>query len=277
MSKMKQLRNFVLVFIFTVLLFLGFQSRSTFAQTTGYAQVYQTYVDKQGVYQTAHSAYLTARSTYLASMSLDAKDKAMTATLKMLQARDDLTAAYLNAIKSKIDTVQGMTSGDKSSAKGQIDTEIAWYNAHNSKLSSAGTLDDLISDSDEAKNRFNNVTKVVVYESLITISTGNNSFMRGELSSEITTLNAKIAEIKANQDKNTSTIERTMVDIQNKLDRSQAKDDDAKNTMNSINVSTQNIDGDFSTAQTLVSDSLSYLKEANQSLLQVITQIKTAD
>lgn len=266
------------IFIVLVsLIAILFSIKAVHAQTTGYATVYQTYIDKQGVYQQAHSAYLTARSTYLASMSLDSKDKAIQATLKMLQSRDDLVVAYLNAIRSKIDTVQGMTSGDKSSAQGQIDTEVAWYNAHNLKLSSAGTLDDLVTDSDEAKTRFSSVTKVVIYQSIITISSGNNSFMRGEITNEISALNTKIAEIKANQDKNTSTIERTMVDIKNKLDRSQAKDDDAKNTMNSINVSTQNIDNDFATAQTLVSDSLSYLKEANQSLLQIITQIKTAD
>ncbi len=101
--------------------------------------------------------------------------------------------------------------------------------------------------------------------------------MRGEITNEVSALNAKIAEIKANQDKNTSTIERTMVDIQNKLDRSQTKDNDAKNTINSINVSSQDINNDYANAQTLVSDSLSYLKEANQSLKEIITQIKTAD
>ena len=240
-----------------------------------YAKTYQTYIDKTGLYQTAHNDYLTARSAYLASGSLDSKNKAMTATLKMLQTRDDLTVAYLTAIKVKVTKTDGVSAGDKSSLTSQLDTQIAWYTSHNTRLTSAGSLDDLVTDSDEAKDQYNKETLFLVYSDIISMGAGNNSFMRNELQNVISSLQSKIAEIKGNQDKDVSAIERAMVDIQNKLSRSQTKDDDAKNAINSIKATDQNKDTKFQDAELLLSDSNSYLKEATQNLLQIITQIKT--
>src|SRR4030042_3151799 len=94
---------------YTVLsiIILFFSLKVVFAQSptaipNEYATAYQDYLNKGGEYQAAHNDYQIARSTYLASQSLDSKEKARLATLKMLQARDTLVSAYLNAIKVKI-------------------------------------------------------------------------------------------------------------------------------------------------------------------------------
>src|SRR3989344_292325 len=155
-----------------------------------YATDYQSYINVAGDYQTAHDTYLTARAAYLASQSLDSQDKAKAATLKMLESRDNLTNAYLKALISKIQAVKGMTDSDKSSLVGQINTEISWYTVHNNKLSSAGSLNDLVTDSNEAKSEFNTLTKTVIYKSLIYLGSANNSYIREEINGEITTLEA---------------------------------------------------------------------------------------
>lgn len=240
-----------------------------------YASSYQAYVSATGTYQTAFGAYSTARSSYLASGSLDSESKAKDATLKMLQARDNMINNYLNALTSKIQSTNGISDGDKNSLFGQINTEITWYNAHLVKLPSAGSLQDLVSDSDEAKGQWNNSTLIVIYQSLIALGVGNNNYIRGELNGEISTLSSKIAEIKANQDKDTSLIERSVVDVQNKLSRSQDKDNTAKDLINAVKPSSFGTSDNFGSAQQDLLDSNSYLKEANQSLLQIITQIKT--
>jgi hypothetical protein len=241
-----------------------------------YASSYQSYVSSNGIYQNTYNAYLTARSTYLASGSLDSEDKAMQATIKMLQARDNLTTNFLNAINTKIVSTEGISGSDQNSFGGQINTEISWYNNHSSRIPSAGSLSDLVNDSDEAKTQFQNSTQSLIYRSAITLGAGNNSFIRGELSSEIDLLRAKIDEIKANQDKDVSIIERSIVEVQNKISRSQGKDSEAIDLINATKPNDKNqITNNFQVAQTDLTDSNSYLKEANQGLLQIITQIKT--
>lgn len=258
------------IFIFLSILF--FSTKSIFAD---YAVSYQTYVNSTGVYQSAYNNYLTARANYLASGSLDSKDKAKSATLAMLQARDALTINYLAAINAKIAITLGMSDGDKSSLTNELNTEIAWYNAHNTKLTSAGSLEDLVSDSNDAKNQFNSTTQLAIYQSLTSLGVANNSYIRGELNGEINTLEAKIAEIKGNQDKDVSSIERNLIDVKNKISRSEDKDNSAKDIIASIKPTDQQAGNDFQDSQSNISDSNSYLKEANQGLLQIISQIKT--
>ncbi len=261
----------VLIFV----LFFVFFAREVRAD---YASSYQDYINKTGTYQVSHNNYLTARANYFASGSLDSSDKAKSATLKMLQDRDNVVTSYLTALQAKIKDVKGMSDTDKGSLTSQINTEISWYNSHNNKLSSAGSLSDLVSDSDQAKEQFNGPTILVIYASLVDLGIANNNYIRGELNGEITTIQAKIAEIKSNQDKDVSSVERLLVDVTNKISRSQDKDSQAKDLVNSIKPANQQTNGansQFQSAQTDLSDSNSYLKEANQGLLQMITQIKT--
>ncbi len=251
-----------------------FSAKIVFAD---YPAAYQDYLNKTGVYLSTYDNYLTARATYFASGSLDSQQKAMAATLKFLQTRDDVMTSYLTALKLKLQTSQGISANDLNSQSSQIDTQVSWYVSHNTRLSSAGSLSDLVSDSDEAKNEFNNLTQLTVYMSLITLGKGTNLYIRNELTSEISLVQTKLDEIKANQDKDVSSEERFLVDVQNKLDRSQAKDSDAANLINSVNPNSQQIYSAFQNAQSDLTDSNLYLKEANQGLLQIITQIKSAN
>lgn len=260
---------------FVVLIFILFFVFIAHEVRADYATSYQDYINKTGVYQSSHDSYLTARANYLASQNIDSSDKAMAATLKMLQTRDDLVVSYLNAVKSKIQNTQGISSSDQSSYGGRLDAEVVWYNAHKTRLSSAGSLDDLVSDSNEAKSQFGNSSLISIYQSIILLGIGNNSYIRGEVSSEVSALQAKIDEIKANQDKDVSLIERSLVDVQNKLGRSQSKDSDAQNMISSIKPSDTRKDNVFTDAQSFLADSNSYIKEANVELLQIITQIKS--
>src|SRR6266404_4894997 len=132
-----------------------------------YATDYQNYVNKQGAYQIAYSDYIRARLNYLSSQSLDSQNKGMKATITMLQARDELVVSYLTEVNTKIQNTKGIDSGTQSSLGSQLTTEISWYNAHAIKVTSAGNLQDLVTDSDEAKTEWNNLTLSIAYSSLI--------------------------------------------------------------------------------------------------------------
>jgi hypothetical protein len=266
----KFIKCFLFLFLFCLIFFLSKKKVSA-----DYASDYQNYINKTGSYQITYNSYLVARSAYFAAQSLDSKDKAMKATLAMLQARDNLIVAYLNALKTKIQNTKGIDDANKISFGSLIDTEISWYNAHNLRLPSAGSLEDLVADSDEAKSQFNNSTLTLIYRSLVTLGVGNNSFIRGELRNEIILVQSKIDEIKANQDKDVGSIERLLIDVKNKLDRSEVKDADANNFINAIKPNDQQKENIFQDVEANLADSNSYLKEANQGLLQIITQIKS--
>lgn len=274
------MKKIIAVFLFPFIVFLSTNlilAQSPTPTGNAYAVAYQDYINKTGIYQVAHGNYLTARANYLSSQSLDSQDKAMKATLAMLQARDQATISYLTAVKIKVQTTQGVSQIDENSLQAQLDNEIGWYSAHNTKLPSAGSLSDLVSDSDDAKAELNGPTLIVVYNAIVTLGIGNNTYIRGELNNEISTLRAKIDEIKANQDKDVSSIERSLIDVQNKIDRSQSKDNDAKSLINGVKPTDTQKDNNFQDAQSDISNSNSYLKEANQGLLQIITQIKSAN
>ena len=266
--------------IIALIIFLNFfLAGAVFSQSPtpndAYATAYQAYIDKNGIYQSAHNDYLTARASYFASGSLDSQAKAMAATLKMLKARDDVLVFYLYALKAKVAVSSGVSDVDKNSVTSAIDGEVSFYNTHNTKLDSAGSLNDLISDSDEAKAQYTNSTALTIYTVLIDLGAGENNSIRTQIVNEITLLRAKIDEIKANQDKDVSTIERYLIDVQNKISRSADKDNSAKTLIGSIKPSDSQISTAFTDAQTALTDSNSYLKEANQQLLQIITLIKT--
>lgn len=267
----------------TILLLTIFGTSVIIAQTPSatpvnniYATAYQDYLNKGGVYQSTYNDYLVARSAYLASQSLDSKDKTMTATLKMLQARDDVMTSYLNAIKIKLQITQGVSPSDVSSLGSQLDAEISYYAGHRTKLTSAGSLDDLVNDSSQAQSQYDSSTLLVIYLSVIDLGAGNNNAIRQELNNEITLLQAKITQIKSNQDKDVSIEERSLVDVQNKIVRSQGKDQDANNLILGIKSSDQNKSNAFQDAESDLTNSNLYLQEATQGLLQIITQIKTA-
>ncbi|HWA51669.1 MAG TPA: hypothetical protein VG895_01280 [Patescibacteria group bacterium] len=240
-----------------------------------YASDYQNYINQTGTYNAAHDAYLTARATYIASGSIDSQDKAIQATSQMLQSRDAVFINYLTAIRTKLSSTVGINSTDQSSLTGQINTEISWYQNHASRIPSASTLNDLVNDSNEAQDQYKSSTLDLIYRSLITIGAANNSFIRGELSNEITTLSAKIDEIKANQDKDVTVVSRSLIDVQDKISRSESKDSDAVNNINSAKPNDNQLDNDFEDSQSNLSDSNSYLKEANQEMLQIIAEIKS--
>ena len=257
---------FVFLFPF-FLFFFAFQKVDA-----DYATDYQAYINASGSYQTAYNDYQTARANYLASGSLDSEYTAKQATLKLLQLRDSLVVNYLQAVSSKIEISQGFLDTDRASLQSQLAAEIAWHQAHSTKLASAGNLTDLVTDSNEAKTRWTS-TRLIIYQSLISLGSAQNSYIRGKLTGEITALESKIAQIRTNQDKDVTLIERSLFDVKNKIIRSQDKDNLAK----SLIFATKPEAGSatFLTAQTYLVDSSLYLKDANQGLLQIITQIKT--
>lgn len=265
---------FVLVSVVFLLVF-GFLLKMVSAEDFDYERAYQDFSYNYSLYDIALNEYKNARAEYLQFETLTSKDKAKTATLKMLQARDEVIKTYLTSIRMKIKESKGLSDGQKEGYYPRIDEEFKYYESHKDKLSSAGSLEDLVKDSEEESERYESSTKIVVYTSLIGVATGKTSFLRQEIEKSITDLKAKIAEIREAGDKNVSAIERSVTDLENKVARSKDKDNQAKDMVNKIKVTQRDKASDFDEALQNVQDSYLYLKEVNTYLLEIVRQIKT--
>jgi hypothetical protein len=247
-----------LVFIFSV--------RSVGAQTVfDYAKAYQDYEYNLSAYNTAYDSYKLAREQYLQFNTITSKDAAKAATLTMLQTRDETVRTYLTALRMKLKETDGIPVTGRDSLYTRIYPEVKWYADHKARLDSAGSLEDLVTDSDEAKDHFT-FTNVIIYDSLIQILAGKTTNLRSVLTTNVGDIQAIIDTIRQNQDKDVSLMERALPDIENKLARSADKDAEALSS---------NSPKTYIQSQSLIQDSYLYLKEANANLSEIVRQIKS--
>ena len=265
---------FCLVLIFIL---FGFFTLSSFSQDFNFSKAYADYTFQLSQYQKAHSEYELAKAAYAQSDTLAARSEAQTKTASMLGARDETVRTYLVAIRLRLGEVGGILSTEKDPLFSGLDSEAAWYESHRKEVSSAGSLEDLVRQSGEAKARFENETTNIAYKSLLTISKGKITVRRNDAGGIISALDAKIAEIRQNGDKETVEIERWMLDAHAKLDRSDEKigeaggeiaglDDAKKDKLKIYNESIFSLD-----------ESFQFIKEAVTFMKQVVREVKTAD
>lgn len=264
--------------IFLSILALAFLSvpSVSFAQNFDYNRAYSDYVFNTDLYNKSYAEYELARAAYMSTQTLAAKGQAQDATLKMLQNRDEMIKTYLTAIRLRIGETGGIAGTDQNLRYTQIDREVSWWNSHKARLSSAGTLEDLIEDSEEAEDHYGE-TEYAFYQGLSTILFGKLDKERGDLQKIVTDLKLKVEEIKNAKNKDTQKIERWIIEVDNRIERSRAKIAEARNIMTKMRVQDNRKADDFDEVKFTVKESQAYLKEAVNYLKQIITEIKTAD
>lgn len=224
-------------------------------------------------YQKAKAQYLLSKDQYLSSKTLTAKSKLRDANYLFLVTRDNVVRTYLVLLNEKVKVVNGLDQSQKDTVTLRIQNEVDWYKNHSSLIPSAGTLEDLFRDSEKAKNQFTNVSIQLIYSSQVLIPqiSLRNIFNR-EL--EVTDrTNAKIAQIRQNQDMDTKAIERWILETKNKLTRAQEKKDAADTTI--ANPSNVNSEVNVNKVLDVMKDAIQYMKEGNDFLNEIVRKIKT--
>jgi len=243
-----------------------------------YEKAYQDYIYTQNIYSKNHADYLLARGQYLQAGTLAAQTKARDATSLMLQSRDDVMTTYLTAVRLRLSESTGVTDSTKEAWYTRVDNEISWYEDHKSRLPSAGTLDDLVNDSDDAVDQFDEITEGLIYEGLTTITIGKVVTFRDQVTDILERLKTKIAEVKANGDIDTTIIDRWVLETENKLTRSIEKQVEAQGLISDLQdpkkKDKQNI---YNDAISRLQESTQFLKEANNFNNEIIQRIKRED
>lgn len=271
----RKISNWGILVSIVLMIFWGYFLSIVSAQEFDYSKAYQDFSYNFSLYDQQRVIYQSVRSEFLQYNTLTSKEKAKEETLKLLLVRDEVVKTYLTSLRMKIKELKGLTEAEKNGFYTRIDQEFKFYEDHKNKLSSAGSLEDLVEDSDEAKERYENFSKSVIYYSLIGIASGKNSYLRQEIEKQISELKTKISEIRENADKDVSSIERSITDLENKMARSREKDNLALDMVNKIKSTERDKDGIYNEALINSQDSFSYIKEVNNYLLEIIKQIKT--
>jgi len=249
-------------------------SQTPLPEDFNFTRAYADYIFNFDIYRKANIDYELYRTQYLQYKTLKSQENAYNATLTMLKARNSTVETYLTALRKKLDETPGADGAKKEILFGKIDAEVSWHIDHSDGLPSAGTLEDLVGDSDEAKTKFNTLTPFF-YENLVAISGGKVNSVREKQESILITLKEKIVEIKGNGDKTTQILERWILDTEEKIARSREKEQEAYALISKSGTSTSS--NTYNEALFKLKEAYQYLKEANSFLLEIVKEIKFED
>jgi hypothetical protein len=195
----------------------------------------------------------------------------------MLQARDEVVKTYITALRTRLSETGGILDDKRNALYSQIDASVLWFSDHKDKIPSAGSLDDLVKDSDEAGDYYSE-KEYMLYDTLVTISIGKIAFIREKQDATLAEIKAKVSEIRTNGDKDTSVLERWILDTENRLTRSREKEIEALELMPKLKGNQNKINlGTYEDVLFKLSESLQYLKDANSYMKEIIKEIKFED
>lgn len=246
---------------------------------TDFDRAFKDYSQKLENYNNKHAAYVLARSNYLKFDTLQSKTDAQNATMALLEARDDVLLSYLASLKLKLDE-ESQDDSRIADLRLKIDEEVSWLNDHKSKLSSAGTLEDLVSDSDEEKARYQLTTQSLFYEILTNITYGKVISFRNRESDLLSVLKDRFNQIKEEQKFGTTKlqlIDRWLFESEGRLTRANDKLEEADQAISTALEKKNNFSGVYEGAAQILGQSQQYLKEGSSFMKEVIREIKTAE
>lgn len=240
-----------------------------------FQKAYQDFVFNFDKYRSTHDDYELARSQYLQSQTLAAQAKAQEATYNMLFARDEVVRSYLTMLRMRLGEAVGVSVDRREFLFTKIDQEVNWFTSHQSLLSSASSLEDQVADSNDAKTQYDRVTEALVYDVLTEISLGKQYFLRQKQVSIISDLESKLNQIRSDEQIDIGQIERWLLETKNLITRSEGKEQDVLVLQAGFAKSKKRSDL-FNQIQFRVNESIQYLKDANDFLLETIKTIRNS-
>ena len=268
------MKKYLPVFL-SLLLFLLLASQLN-AQEFNFNKAYDDYLYNYNQYRQANTEYISAKQAHSSYQTLTSKEKAMEKTSNLLKNEDEVIKTYLTALRLKLAETTGISNYEQNVIYLKLDNEVIWYQNHQSKLSSAGSLEDLVKSGEEMKQRYQE-TQILAYQTLGAILAGKQNYQRQQINQQIQLLKEKIGVIRQTGDKQTATVERWLLEAENRLTRSQEKEFEAQQLLTKMKNSDRDKNKIYNQAQSQIEESHQYLKEANRYLREIIREVKSAD
>lgn len=250
---------------------------------SSFDEAFQEYLSKFDEYDVAHQEYVLKRAQYLRFKTLKSQEEAHAATLIMLQKRDDVVIYYIKALGKRLGEAIGITDARRSSLNFRMNEEISWFENHKEVLTSAGSLDDLVQDSEEAKERFESL-QPLAYEVLATISLGRITDFRERVNDLYDQVKGKVEDIKKEErdeyklaDAKLQTIDRWLFESENRIIRGEEKEGAAALKIENMSSIPNTAFGEYNNALSLMGEAQLFYKEGSSFLKEVIREIKIED
>ena len=250
---------------------------------TEFDRRYQEYSIKLEEYRRAHDEYILARSQYLKFKTLTSQNTAKDKTAVFLEARGEVVISYIKALKERIKETQGIPDATRDGINTRLDAEISWFSDHKGRISGAGSLDDLVSDSDEAKRRYE-VIEPLLYEALTVVSSGRVNRFRERLDETFSSVSQKVTQIREEEreefqfdTRKLEIIDRWIFDTEARIIRSQEKQVEADQLISEFPSLKKKGASNYNEVLEVLAESQQYLKEASLFVKEIIREIKTDD
>jgi len=234
--------------------------------TESFDAAYGKYQDEMEIYRSAHDEYLFKKAQYQRFGTLTSRQEAQSATVLMLETRDNVVISYLLALKTRVSEAIGVQDSTEEGLKVRIDEEIGWFTDHRNTIPSAGTLEDLEKDSIEAQSRWKSVDPLI-YEVLAVIAHGRVL--------EFTDRTDEIFGRVKNQ--KFDILNRWVFETENRIARSKERKSDAESAITLLAKRRSNALSQYNEVITILGETQLYLKEANTFMGEIIREIKTAE
>ena len=273
------LRNQVLLLLLTVcLIFLASQihAQEPTQPIFDFSRAYQDYLYTTGQYRKSHQDYIIAKQSYLSYKTLSAKNQCQEKTSQMLKLRDETIRTYLTALRLKLSELTKILVYEQNMAYLKLESEISWYSKHQDKITSAASLEDLLQASEETQQRYKE-TEVLAFQTLGMILSYKEESFQAKIEEGLSSLNEKISQIRTDGKKDTTKVERWLLDAQNKITRAKEKRLSARQIINKMKSSDQDKIKTFDSFLSIIAECHQYLKETNSYLKEIIGEIKKSD
>lgn len=292
MNKLSKLPLSILIVIFTFLTtdpYIVYSQSATNSavkedlETRSFEQIFQEYLSKIDEYEKAHEDYILKRAQYFRFGTLKSRDDAQAATLSMLQARDEVMILYIKSLKAKHKESVGISDVKREGFNLRLNEEVAWFENHKEVMTSAGSLADLVRDSDSAKNRYYSLYPLA-YEVLATNSLGRLTDFQERVNDSFNQTKDKIELIK-NEDRDEykisenkiKLIDRWIFESENKITRGLEKQTYADSKIPTFGLIPGTTFGEYNNTLSVMGEAQLFYKEACSFLKEVIREIKTKD
>ncbi len=262
------------------------QDSEVLVDDTPFEKQYANYQAKFKQYDTLHQEYVVKRSQYMRFKTLTSQEDAYDATLAMLLARNDVLVAYFQSLKEKLKEGEDIPDDAEARLILTIDDEVGWLTTHQNQTSTAGTLDDLVTDSKTASSRFANNQTIIAYESLAAFSLGRMLGYERRTQDLYDDLKKKIDEVRSETREGYTfsagkfqVLDRWMFDAETRITRAKQKTTDAQSFFSTKNIKSKGTEAlnQYNNTLKTLGEAQLFLKEANTFMSEVIRELKTAE
>ena len=272
-----------IIFMFTTLTLIYSQTDSPTPDQSEFEIAYDTYKNDVETYEKANNEYIFRRSQYLSFKTLKSQQEAHAATLSMLQARDQVNVSYMEALKKRLAETIGVPQARGEGLTIRLDEEIAFFETHKDDLSSSGTLEDLVKESNIAFKRYSTI-EPLFYEVLAVVSQSKISDYTKRTDEMFNRVRAKVEMIRNEErdeyrfsSEKQQRLDRWLFESESRIIRSKEKQTeidiliyDFARKRGSLLTNYNSVVGKLGETQLL-------LKESNTFLLEIMREIKTAE